>query len=270
MGGMDWIEAIFLGFVQGVTEFIPVSSSGHLEIAERLIGSRGADFHFFLELINFGTLLALMIFFRKRIWGILERMIKHRDWKLARNVIITSMPAGVAGFLLAKVIEQEAFFSTLVVIAGAMGVIGVLMIIVDKLPQMSRLKSEEELTGWRALWIGLAQVLALVPGTSRSGSTIVAGRLVGMNAKSATEYSFLVSIPVMVGVCLKAVVSKRSLTYIGANWQTLLVANVVAFGVGLVAVRFVMNFVKREDSLKFFGWYRVAVAGGVILASLVA
>ena len=116
--------------------------------------------------------------------------------------------------------------------------------------------------------IGVAQCFALIPGTSRSGTTIIAGRVAGMDNKSAADYSFLVSIVVMAGVILKSLLSSSSRTYIAENWPTLLTANVVAFIVGLIAIKFVMNYLKKEGSLETFGWYRVVVAILVIIFSL--
>ena len=140
---MSIFIAIILGLVQGLTEFIPVSSSGHLEIVQQLIGGRADNFHLFLELINFGTLLALIIYYRKRIWEILKDIFgKNHNFKLAINVIITCIPAGIAGLLLSKFIEENSFFSSLITISIAMAVVGVLMIIVDKLPKLSSLKDE--------------------------------------------------------------------------------------------------------------------------------
>lgn len=267
---MNGIDAVILGIVQGLTEFIPVSSSGHLELVQQILGQRGDDFHLFLELINIGTLLALLIFFRKRIWGILVDIFSKKNYKLALNILITSIPAGILGLLLSKLIEEAPFFSSLYTIAIAMGIVGILMIIVDKLPKLSKLKDENELTKPRALLIGLAQTFALIPGVSRSGSTIVAGRLVGMDSESAAEYSFLASIPIMCGVVLKSFVSSSSRAYLADNWQMLLLSNAVAFVAGLAAISFLLKFLKKSDNLKWFGYYRVVLAGIVLVLVLIA
>lgn len=267
---MGIIEAIILGLVQGLTEFIPVSSSGHLEIVETLLGGNAENFHLFLELINIGTLLALLIYFRKRIWGILVDVFKKKNYKLAINILITSIPAGVIGFLLSHVIEDMPFFSSMYTVAIAMGIVGILMIVVDKLPQMGKLKSENDLTKGRALLIGLAQTFALIPGVSRSGSTIVAGRLVGMNSESAAEYSFLASIPIMCGVVLKSLISSSSRAYIADNFGMLILSNAVAFVAGMVAIGFIMKVLKKSDNLKYFGYYRVCLALIVLILVLIA
>lgn len=261
---MDYFRGLILGIVQGLTEFIPVSSSGHLELTEQLMGGRNTDFHFFLELINVGTLLALLIFFRKRIFKILVDIFKYKDYRLARNIIITSVPAGILGIVFAKIIESVGFFSSLLVIACMIGLVGLLMVFVEKLPKMKKIKDEHELTGMKALIIGLAQTLALIPGTSRSGTTIIAGRLVGLNSKASAEYSFLASIPISIGVVLKTLLSSRSISYVQQNWQILLFSNFIAFVFGLIALQFVMEFVKRDNSLRYFGIYRIILSLGII------
>lgn len=261
---MDILQSVLLGFVQGATEFIPVSSSGHLELIQQLFSFNAENFHLFLEFVNIGTLLALLIYFRKRIIRILKNVFQEKNYKLAINIIITSIPAGVIGLLLADFIESNPFFSSLYTVMGAMGIVGLIMIVIDFLPHMSNLSSENELTPARALAIGLVQVFALIPGVSRSGSTIIAGRITGLNSKSAAEYSFLASIPIMCGVCLKLFLSETSRIYLAENLGTVLVSNLVAFLVGLIALRFLLNYLKKPKSLQTFGKYRVTLACIVI------
>ena len=258
---MNILESLVLGLTQGLTEFIPVSSSGHLEIIQRIIGTggRAEDFHFFLELINFGTLLALLIYYRKEILKILRQVFIKRDLHMALNLLITSIPAGIIGLLLSKFIEQQSFFSSLTTIAIAMGTVGLLMIFVNRLPHFSE-TDEEKLPHHRALVIGLAQVFALIPGVSRSGSTIITGRVMGMKSESAAKYSFLASLPIMLAVCGKSLISSSSRAYIGANWQMLLFSNLIAFISGLIALKVVMKFFKKEKSIPTFGYYRVILA----------
>ncbi len=270
-GNMNIFESIVLGFIQGVTEFIPVSSSGHLEITQRIIGAgaRAEDFHFFLELINFGTLFALLWYYRKRIAKILNDVFKKKDWHMVINLLLTSIPAGIIGFLLSDFIESNGFFSSLYTIAISIGLIGILMIIVDKLPHLSRVKNEEELPHKRAFSIGLIQTLALIPGVSRSGSTILAGRVMGMDSKSAANYSFMASLPIMIGVCLKSLVSSSSRAYIAANAGMLILSNIVAFIFGMLALTFVMKFLEKKGALSAFGYYRVVLASVVLIVLLV-
>lgn len=262
---MTIIESIILGAVQGLTEFIPVSSSGHVVLAEHFMS--GASDHLFIEWINVGTVLALLIFFRKRILTILQDIFVNKNYTLARNLLIACIPAGLAGFLLAGYIEENSFFTSAVTVVVALAVIGVVMIVLEKLPRLSQVDSSEKLSWQRSLAIGAAQVIALIPGVSRSGTTIIAGRLAGLNRENAAEFSFLVSIPIMLGVILKLFIKSSDRAYLFDNLPTLLIANLVAFITGLFAVGFMMKFLKK-NSLAPFGWYRIGLAvvvGAVLL-----
>jgi len=251
----QWFEAIILGLVQGLTEFIPISSSGHLVIAQTLL--TGAGDHLFLEFINIGTFLALLVFFRKRIWRIIIDVCKHRNYRLAINILLTALPAGIIGYALSDIIASTPFFTSTLVVVFTLAIVGVFLVVLEKLPKRSPVNDGERLSWWRALIIGGAQVLALIPGTSRSGSTIIAGRLMGLSAAEAAEYSFLASLPIMCGVTLKVLASDHA--YLTAHLGTLVVSNAVAFISGLIAVGFLMNFLARH-TLAVFGWYRIALA----------
>ncbi len=266
---MDIFEALLLGFIQGITEFIPVSSSGHLEIARQIFSFPSENFHLFLEFINLGTLLALLFYFRKRIWKIIQDIFRERNYKLAINIVITCIPAGLAGLLLGDLIENNDFFNSIFTVAAAMGIVGLIMILIDKIPHMSKLESENHLTPWRALVIGLLQTFALIPGTSRSGTTIIAGRIVGLNSEDAAEYSFLASIPIMCAVCLRLFLSDTGRTYFTENIGLVLLSNLVALVVGWLSLVFVLGYLKKPKSLQSFGKYRVAVACLVIGTMLI-
>jgi len=262
---MEWLQAIILGLIQGLTEFIPISSSGHLVIAQTFLS--GASDHLLLEFINIGTLLALLVFFRKRIIGIIKDIFVNRQYKLARNIIITSVPAGVVGFLLADFIEATpSFFGSAVVVAVTLAVVGIVMIVLEKLPHASPVEDGEKLSGWRAFAIGAAQMMALIPGVSRSGSTIIAGRLSGLTPAAAAEYSFLASLPIMIGITIKIFVTDSD--YLLANLGVLAVSNLFAFISGLLAVGFLLRYLAKH-SLAVFGWYRVGLAAVLTVILLV-
>lgn len=257
----QWLEAVILGLIQGLTEFIPISSSGHLVIAQTFM--TGASDHLFLEFINIGTMLALLVFFRKKIWKIILDVFVNKNFILARNIIITAIPAGLVGFMLASFIEHTPFFTSATVVVFTLAIVGLVMVVLEKIPKLSPVKDGEKLPWWRALIIGGAQVLALIPGTSRSGSTIIAGRLMGLSPAEAAEYSFLASLPIMAGVTLKVLLTDTD--YLVANAGTLFVSNLAAFLSGLLAVGFLMRYLSKH-SLAVFGWYRIGLA--VILATI--
>jgi undecaprenyl-diphosphatase len=251
----QWLEAVILGLIQGLTEFIPISSSGHLVIAQTFLS--GAGDHLFLEFINIGTTLALLVFFRAKIWDIIKDVTVRKNYRLARNILLTAIPAGAVGFVLAGFIETTPFFTSAVVVVFTLAIVGIVMVVLEKLPKLSPVKDGEKLSWQRALIIGAAQVLALIPGTSRSGSTIIAGRFMGLNAAQAAEYSFLASLPIMLGVSLKVFLTDTD--YLVAHAGTLFISNVAAFVSGLLAVGFLMKYLSRH-SLAVFGWYRIGLA----------
>lgn len=252
---MHVIEFAILGLIQGLTEFIPISSSGHLVIAQTFLS--GASDHLLLEYINIGTMLALFVYFRKRIVQIIRDIFVHRQVVLARNIIITVLPAGLLGFFLADFIASEAFFGSTVVVTVTLFVVGVVMVVLERLPRASAVKSMEQLSPRRSLWIGLAQACALIPGVSRSGSTIIAGRLAGFSPALAAEYSFLASLPIMMGVTVKVLVGDTA--YLAANFVPLLVGNIFAFISGVLAVGFLMRYLAKHG-LALFGWYRIGLS----------
>ena len=255
IGRMEWLEAIILGLIQGLTEFIPISSSGHLVVAQTFLS--GASERLFLEFVNIGTMLALFIFFRKKIVEIVKDIFQRKDYRLARNILLTSIPAGLVGFFFADFIGTTAFFASAVTVVFTLAIVGVIMIVVEKLPKASPVKDGEQLPARRAFVIGLAQMVALIPGVSRSGATILAGRFSGLKPAAAAEYSFLASLPIMVGVTIKILVT--DFDYVVENLAIVLLSNSFAFLSGLLAVGFLMRYLAKH-SLAVFGWYRVGLA----------
>lgn len=263
---MNIIETIILGLVQGLTEFIPVSSSGHLVIVQNLFS--GWSSHLFLEFINIGTVLALVVYFWRRILDIIKDVLLNRNFTLARNILITSIPAGLIGYSLSDFIGKSSFFGSVAVVAVTLAVVGVVMVVLEKLPKASPRPNGEALGPVRALAIGLAQMFALIPGVSRSGSTIIAGRLAGLDPAAAAEYSFLASLPIMLGVTAKVFIKSGDRAYFMDNLPMLLIGNAVAFGAGILAIGFLMRYLSRHG-LAVFGWYRIGLAAVLAVFLLV-
>lgn len=257
---MNIFDGLFLGLVQGLTEFIPVSSSGHLVIFQTLFNL--SPDHLFIEFINFGTLFALLYFFRDKISQIIRDIFHKKDYKLASNLLITALPAGIVGFVLADFIANNSFFVSIYVVLASLAVVGLLMIVVEKITRNNKTERIEQVTARHALAIGIIQVFSLIPGVSRSGSTIIAGRLLGFNSVLAAEYSFLASIPIMLGVSLKLFLKDSA--YMIDNFGMLLFSNVFAFLAGLVAIKFLISFLSKKG-LAVFGWYRIILVLVVIL-----
>lgn len=263
---MNTFEAIILGITQGLTEFIPVSSSGHLLLLQYFF--TGTADHLFVQALDFGTALALIIFFWSRLKDLACQVFKKHDFRLGRNIVITCLPAGGLGLLLGNLIEKSTVLLNPFMVASMLGVIGIVMIIVDRLPHLSKQKDGQQLSPKRALIIGVAQAFALIPGVSRSGSTIIASRFMGLSPAAAAEYSFMVSIPIMLGLITKLLLKESDRAYLMANIEPVIIGNIAAFISGIIAIRFLLNYLSKHG-LAVFGWYRVAVALIVITVLLI-
>ena len=261
---MTVIEAVILGVVQGLTEFVPVSSSGHLVLVERLFAIK-APF-VFASLINLGTFVALIVYFHKRLVQMTVDVIRHKNYKLARNIILSSLPVGLLGFFFEDFFAK-GFIQHPLTVAIMLAVIGVLMIVVEHLPKLGAVKRADDLQPKQASLIGVVQALSLIPGTSRSGSTMIIGRMFGLNFKQAAEYSFLLSIPVMFGVLLKALFSSAGISFIQHNFLAFAVSNIVAFATGMFAVSFMLRYLAHGNFV-VFGWYRLVLASAIIVVLL--
>lgn len=258
---MQILIALILGVVEGLTEFLPVSSTGHLIIAGNLLdftGDRAATFEVFIQL---GAILAVVWLYRDRFFKLLE-LRKTKGFEGVRGIkllALTTLPALVAGFLLHDFIKNHLFQPETVVIGLLLG--GIALIIVEKFI-FSRHKpttiSLDSLTNKQALSIGLFQVLALWPGVSRSASTIVGGMLNGVDRKAAVEYSFLAAVPVMIAATGYDLLSSLS-TLQASDFPMFAVGFVTAFVAAVLAIKFFVKLVQRYTFTPF-GWYRIALA----------
>lgn len=260
------IEAIILGLTQGLTEFIPVSSSGHLVIAQSLL--MGEVDHLFIQALDFGTLLALVIYFSPKLVDLFKKVFIERDLRLARNIVITSIPAGLLGLALADLIQHSGVLLNPLTVSVMLAMVGVLMVIVDKLPKKSARETGADLSPRRALVVGLAQAFALIPGVSRSGSTIIASRIMGLSPKAAAEYSFMVSIPIMVGLIGKLLLKPADRAYMLEHLDVIIIANLAAFVAAILAIHVLLKYLSKHG-LALFGWYRIALAAVVVTVLLV-
>lgn len=259
------IEAIILGIIQGLTEFIPVSSSGHLVIAQTLL--LGEADHLFIQALDFGTLAALLIYFSPKLLDLFKKVFFERDYRLARNIIITCIPAGLLGLALADFIQNSSVLLNPLTVSIMLALVGVLMVVVDKLPKKSPRETGTDLSPRRALIVGFAQAFALIPGVSRSGSTIIASRIMGLSPKAAAEYSFMVSIPIMFGLIGKLLLKPSDRAYMVEHLDIIIIANVAAFIAAMLAIHFLLRYLSKHG-LAAFGWYRIALASVVITVLL--
>jgi undecaprenyl-diphosphatase len=261
----DWINAVILGVVEGLTEFIPVSSTGHLLLVSKLMGLKDPFWDTFNVLIQLGAVLAVVVLYFGRFWNVLIRLPSDpKARRFAAAVVIGSIPAAIAGFLLHDAIKQILFESPRV-ICTALLIGGILLLIIDRVRPAPRRDDAFNLPVWTALAIGCFQCLALVPGVSRSGSTIVGGMLLGVEKKAAAEFSFFLAIPIMMGsFILDGWKSRHELT--SHNVYLVAIGFVVAFVVAMVVIRAMLAIVTRRG-FGVFGWWRIVV-GAVGLAVL--
>ncbi len=274
---LEVLKAVIYGLVEGITEWLPVSSTGHLILVEQLIPFQNVSegfFDMFDVVIQLGAILAVVLLFWTRIWpfqmpdqkkrqkGILS-YVNMDIMTLWFKILVSCVPAAVIGILFDEVFE--ALFYNPICIAIALIVFGMAFIIIEtwnkgRRPKISALS---ELTYQTALWIGVFQVIAAVfPGTSRSGATIVGALLIGVSRTVAAEYTFFLAIPVMFGASLLKIV-KFGFHFTSLEAITLLVGTVVSFVVSLFVLKFLLGYIKKHD-FKVFGWYRIAL-GIVVL-----
>ncbi len=262
------LQAILQGIVQGITEWLPISSTGHILLLDAVwpMQVTPAFFDVFKVVIQLGSILAVVVlYFHKLNPFSLKKSEaeKKSTWNLWGKVLVASIPAAIAGLLLDDIIDEK--LSVPVVIAVALIVYGIGFIVTATHKPPVKVNTLSELTYKNALAIGAFQMLALIPGTSRSGSTILGATLVGTSRTIAAEFSFFMAVPVMLGASalkiLKFVMEGFSFT--ADEWIVLAVATVVSFLVSLFVIRALIRFVQKHD-FKPFGWYRI-VLGAVVL-----
>jgi undecaprenyl-diphosphatase len=257
-------KAAVMGIVEGLTEFLPISSTGHLILAGSLLGFDDAKAKVFDIAIQTGAIFAVILVYWQKIHSTvvaLPRQPKAR--RLALNVLIGFLPAVVLGLLFGKAIKEHLF--TPVVVASTFILGGFVILWAERRPPGSvRIEHVDDMTPWDALKVGLVQCFAMIPGTSRSGATIIGGMLLGLSRKAATDFSFFLAIPTLIGAGAYSLYKERAL---------LSVADIPLFGVGLVfsflsawlCVRWLLRYISTHDFVPF-AWYRIAF-GIVVLAT---
>ena len=270
---IEILKAIILGIIEGMTEWLPVSSTGHMILVDEFIRlDTSAEFkEMFFVVIQLGAILAVVTMFFKRLWpfsgGRNGIGVKKDVLSLWVKIFIACVPAGVIGILLDDRIT-ELFFNYQTV-AAALIVYGVLFILVERRrgADGAGITDVSGITYKTALFVGLFQVLALIPGTSRSGATILGGILIGMSRTAAAEFSFFLAVPVMLGASLLKLL-KFGFVFSGTELAVLAAGFIAAFLVSVLAIRFLVNFVKEHD-FKVFGGYRIILGAAVFAFFLI-
>jgi undecaprenyl-diphosphatase len=259
------LSALLMGVVEGLTEFLPISSTGHLILLGELIGFRGPPGKTFEIAIQFGAILAVIWIYRRTLWGIARGMWRPRtrERRYASNILLAFLPAMVLGATLHGPITGLLFTPVVVSVALILG--GVAIILIERCRPPAWIHSVPEIGPLAALLVGLGQALAMVPGTSRSGATIIAALLIGVERRSAAEFSFVLAIPTMLAATAYSLWKARAALDV-SDFGQIAVGLATSFAVALLVVRAVLAVIGRIGFAPF-GWYRIAL-GTVMLAWL--
>jgi len=261
---MNYINSALFGIVQGATEFLPISSSGHLLIMHRLFNLPLASDLTFDVALHLATLLAVVYILRNEIWLLARSFFS--SWpvggdeysRLAWLIILATLPAMFFGWLLSDYFED--LFRSPAIVAVMLASVGVLFLVAEKLGRQNQ--DIFHLNWQQSLFIGLVQAVALIPGTSRAGVTIIAGLAIGLKRELAVKFSFLLAVPIIAGAALKEL--PKILNSGGGQWPVLGIAFIFAFISGLLAIRYFLIYVRRY-SLKIFAFYRFVLAAAIII-----
>ncbi|MGK2950849.1 MAG: undecaprenyl-diphosphate phosphatase [Thiobacillus sp.] len=257
------LHALILGLVEGVTEFLPISSTGHLILAGQLLGFNGEKAKVFMIAIQLAAIFAVVWEYRVRLSHVAVTLrTEPASQRLAINLMAGFLPAAVLGFLFYKEIKYYLFNP--IVVASALVIGGVLILWAERRRHVISTETVDDLNWRRALAVGFAQALAMIPGTSRSGATIIGGLFLGLSRKAAAEFSFLLAIPTMFAATAYDLYKNWHLFDAG-DIPLFVVGGTASFVSALIAVRTLIKFVSRHD-YTVFAWYRI-VFGGVVLAT---
>jgi len=274
---IDLLKSVLFGIVEGITEWLPISSTGHLIILDQFLSLGTTEFmDMYRYVIQLGAILAVLLLFFHKLnpFSAKKSPVKKREtWTLWGKVVVACIPSAVIGLPLNDWMDEHLM--TPWVVAAALILYGIGFLLIENRRRTPSIRKTEELSWRTALFIGLFQALSIVPGTSRSGATILGAILLGCSRTVAAEFSFFLAIPTMVGVSIlklgKFALEKLSAglpIFTGAEFAVLLTGFVVSFVVSVLCIRFLMDFVKKRD-FKPFGWYRIILGVVVLLFFLV-
>jgi|LGVF01.2.fsa_nt_gb undecaprenyl-diphosphatase len=266
---MEIIKVIILGIVEGLTEFLPVSSTGHLILVSRFMSLEGAFNDLFNIVIQSGAILAVIVYFWKKIFPPIPKMGDANSKLAFKNyinlwlkVVVSIIPAGILGVLFEEKIEELLFNPLTVAIALIVG--AVILLVIEKNPKPERVTHEDQITYKEAFTVGVFQCLALIPGMSRSASTIIGGLVLGFKRSVAAEFSFFMAIPVILGASFVKL-AKAGFDFTSYEYLLLAIGTVVSFVVAYAVISVFMNFIKKHD-FKVFAYYRI-ILGVIVLIS---
>lgn len=268
---IELIKVIIIGIIQGITEWLPISSTGHMILADELLRLNVSDafMEMFRVVIQFGSILAVVVLYFHKLNPFAPSksdVQKRQTWRLWFKVIVGIIPAGIIGVLFDDWLNDHLY--NYVTVAVALIVYGVAFIVIEKIRKGKppRVDSVGRLDYKTALGVGCFQTLSLIPGTSRSGSTILGAMILGMSREAAAEFSFFMAIPVMLGASLLKML-KFGFSFTSSELIVLIVGVLTAFVVSVAAIKFLTGFIKKH-SFAVFGWYRI-ILGAIVLGAFI-
>jgi len=257
---MEFLNAAFLGIVEGLTEFLPVSSTGHLILFVDLLKFQGPAGHVFEVVIQLGAILAILVLYWRKFWDVLTHLGTANAQHFVRNIVLAFMPAMVIGFFAHDAIKSYLFNP--VCVAWALIVGGIAILVIEKIKPEATITETEDMSAKTALTIGFIQCISMVPGMSRSGATIMGALMCKVARKTAAEFSFFLAIPTMLAATSYDLYKARD-TLSADGMDQIAVGFIVSFVVALLVVKWLVRFVQHHG-FQPFAWYRIAV-GGLIL-----
>ena len=268
---IELLKVIIIGIIQGITEWLPISSTGHMILADELLRLNVSDafMEMFRVVIQFGSILAVVVLYFHKLNPFAPSksdVQKRQTWRLWFKVIVGIIPAGIVGVLFDDWLNDHLY--NYVTVAVALIVYGVAFIVIEKIRKgkTPRVDSVDRLDYKTALGVGCFQTLSLIPGTSRSGSTILGAMILGMSREAAAEFSFFMAIPVMLGASLLKML-KFGFSFTSSELIVLIVGVLIAFVVSVAAIKFLTGFIKKH-SFAVFGWYRI-ILGAIVLGAFI-
>ena len=261
---MDLLTVILLGIVEGVTEFLPVSSTGHLILAGSLLGVQTKGTATFDIVIQLGAILAVIVLYWRRFWGVAVGMVarERRSWAFVRNIALGFLPAALIGVVVYKAVK--ALLERPAVVAVALIAGGIAILVIERLVKRARIDAVEAMPATTALGVGIVQCLAMIPGVSRSGATIMGALGLGVDRQAAAEFSFFLAIPTMLAASAYDLYKSGAALGRG-EWLSIAIGFVVAFIVALLVIRWFVTIVSRHGFAPF-AWYRIIVGSIALLA----
>ena len=270
---IEALKVIFLGMVEGITEWLPISSTGHMLLVDQFLQlNESQDFKdMFFVVIQLGAIMAVVLLFWNKMWpfqrGVNKKIEVRKDvFSIWFKVVVACVPGAVITLLFDDYIE--AHFQTPEIIAAALILYGIAFILIEifNKKRIPKIETIDDITYLTAFLIGMFQVLSIIPGTSRSGSTIIGALLIGVSRVAAAEFTFFLAIPVMFGASLLKLL-KFGFAFSAAEFGFLMLGCIVSFGVSIFAIKFLMGYIKQHD-FKVFGYYRIALGVLILIVSI--